>query len=281
MRRRAHLAIGAVCGVMCVLGIMSYAADLRADMEKERSDALARYGGEQVEIVVATEDIAAGDMLDSSNSEKRLWLSELVPDGAVSDLTEISALPVTSPIYAGEVIVEQRFDEHENVALQVPDGKCAVSVPAKAVSAVGGSLAPGSRVDVYSATGSSTDLLASRVLVLSTSSTSLEESEKKPDVTWVVLAVEPEMVEELIAASQKSELYFSLPSEETSGSDASKEDARGLASERRTQGGDEGSAELDATGSGLMDGDASAEAGSVSKTDEVSNKAEGREAKEV
>lgn len=263
MRRRAHLAIGAVCGVMCVAGILSYAADLRADIEQERSEALARYGGEQVEIVVATDDIAVGDMLDSTNSEKRLWLSELVPDGAVSDLADVSALPATSPIYAGEVVVEQRFDEHESVALQVPDGKCAVSVPAKSVSAVGGSLAPGSRVDVYSASGTSTDLLASRVLVLSTSSTSQEESERKSDVTWVVLAVDPEMVEELIAASQKSELYFSLPSEDAQNAASSGKDANTSVSRSRAQGaddkGDEEAKDSRVTGAGATAAGASGE----------------------
>lgn len=226
MRRRVHLAIGALCGVLCVAGILAYAADLRADVDQERSEALARYGGEQVEILVATDDIAVGDMLDTTNAEKRLWLSELVPDDAISDHADVAALPATSPIYAGEVVLKHRFDEREEVALQVPDGKCAISVPSKAVTAVGGSLRPGSKVDVYSVSGSATDLLASRVLVLSTSTTSEEkDANRKSDVTWVTLALDPSMVEEVIAASQKSELYFSLPSENTSADGAAKNES--------------------------------------------------------
>ena len=223
MRRRVHLAIGALCGALCVAGILAYAADLRADVDQERSEALARYGGEQVEILVATDDIAVGDMLDTTNAEKRLWLSELVPDDAISDHADVAALPVTSPIYAGEVVLRHRFDEREEVALQVPDGKCAISVPSKAVTAVGGSLRPGSKVDVYSVSGSATDLLASRVLVLSTSTTSEEkDANRKSDVTWVTLALDPAMVEEVITASQKSELYFALPSESASANGAAK-----------------------------------------------------------
>lgn len=214
MRRRANLIAGVVCGAVCVAGILSYSADLRADVEAQRAEALARYGGEQVEVLVATSDIAVGETLDATNSEKRLWLGELVPDDAVVDSQDVAALPATSPIYAGEVVLERRFDEHESVALQVPDGKCAVSVPAKAVSAVGGSVGPGSYVDVYAASGASTDLLASRVLVLSTSTTSDEkDSGKDADVTWVALAVEPDQVAEVITAAQKSELYFTLPAE--------------------------------------------------------------------
>lgn len=214
MKRRIHLVVGAVCGILCVAGILSYASDLRAEVEEERAAALSRYGGEQVEILVATEDVAVGDLLDSTNSEKRLWLSELVPEGAVSDAEDMATKPATSPIYAGEVVLKHRFDERETVALQVPDGKCAISLPAKAVSTVGGSVGPGSYVDVYAASGTATDLLASQVLVLSTSATSEEEADKKSDVSWVTLAVDPEAVEELITASQKSELYFALPAEE-------------------------------------------------------------------
>ncbi|MDO4442836.1 MAG: Flp pilus assembly protein CpaB [Slackia sp.] len=224
MRRRVHLAVGILCGVVCVAGILAYTSDLESDLDRERAEALARYGGEQVEILVATDDVAVGDTLDSTNSEKRLWLSELIPEGAVSDGDEVASLPATSPIYAGEVVLKHRFDEHETVALQVPDGKCAVSVPAKAVSTVGGSIAPGSYVDVYSSSGSATDLLASRVLVLSTSTTIEEESEKKSEVTWVTLAVGPDAVEELITASQKSELYFVLPAD---GNDSVARDAAG------------------------------------------------------
>lgn len=214
MKRRIHLVVGVACGILCVAGILSYASDLRAEVEEERAAALSRYGGEQVEIFVATEDVAVGDLLDSTNSEKRLWLSELVPEGAVSDAAALAAKPATSPIYAGEVVLKHRFDDRETVALQVPDGKCAISLPAKAVSTVGGSVGPGSYVDVYAASGTATDLLASQVLVLSTSATSQEETEKKSDVSWVTLAVDPEAVEELITASQKSELYFALPAEE-------------------------------------------------------------------
>ncbi len=237
MRRRVHLAIGALCGALCVAGILAYAADLRADVDQERSEALARYGGEQVEILVATDDIAVGDMLDTTNAEKRLWLSELVPDDAISDHADVAALPATSPIYAGEVVLRHRFDEREEVALQVPDGKCAISVPSKAVTAVGGSLRPGSKVDVYSVSGSATDLLASRVLVLSTSTTSEEkDANRKSDVTWVTLALDPSMVEEVITASQKSELYFSLPSENTSAGGAEKSESSSNAARNASDG---------------------------------------------
>ena len=254
MRRRGHLIAGVLCGVLCVAGILSYTSDVRSDFEQERAEAFSRYGGEQVEILVATDDVAAGDMLDSTNSEKRLWLSELIPDGALADASDVAGIPATSPIYAGEVVLKHRFDERETVALQVPDGKCAVSVPAKAVSAVGGSVGPGSYVDVYASSGSATDLMASRVLVLSTSATAEEDGEKKSDMAWVTLAVEPAAVEEFITASQKSELYFVLPADENDLPDFEKE------------GGSEGDEPISSDGEKALSGgfsqEATADAGS-------------------
>ena len=78
----------------------------------------------------------------------------------------------------------------------MPEGLTALSVPAKDVQAVGGAVAAGSRVDVYATGGTSTDVLASGVLVLATSASA------------------PESVQEIVAAAQKTELYFTLPGSE-------------------------------------------------------------------
>lgn len=102
-----------------------------------------------------------------------------------------------APLYKGEVLLEARFNSVQRQTLQVPEGLCAVSVPSKSVTAVGGSLAPGTIVDVYATSGLGTDLVASRVEVLSTSALAADGKESgSPDVTWVTLAVKPGLVEE-------------------------------------------------------------------------------------
>ena len=97
--------------------------------------------------------------------------------------------------------------------LDVPEGLTALSVPAKDVQAVGGAVAAGSRVDVYATGGTSTDVLASGVLVLATSA-SAQESTTDAKVSWITVAVAPESVQEIVAAAQKTELYFTLPGSE-------------------------------------------------------------------
>lgn len=112
----------------------------------------------------------------------------------------------------GEVVVLKRF-EGSNVTLDVPEGLAALSVPAKDVQAVGGSLAAGETADLYAVGGTSTVLLARDVLVLATSSTGSEGAQT--ELSWVTVAIAPESVQEIIDASQKSELYFVLPSAES------------------------------------------------------------------
>lgn len=214
MRRKKSLIAGIVCGLLCVAAILLYAQELNAQVEAERAEALARFGGEQVEAYVATKDIAAGETVNSANSEKRLWVGELLPQDAVLDLAAVEGKTLSSPVYTGEVVSMRRFEEKGTPALQVPEGLCAVSVPSKSVSAVGGSVTAGSTVDVYATSGTATERLAASVLVLSTSATSVEGGDdSEADISWVTLAVAPDLVEELIAAAQKTELYFTLPSE--------------------------------------------------------------------
>lgn len=103
--------------------------------------------------------------------------------------------------------------------LQVPDGLCAVSVPAKAVSAVGGSVRVGDKVNVYSTSAKSTDLLVANVEVLATSASTGAKKDETSDVSWITLAAKPSEVNELIAAAGVSDLYFTLPSEKFVASD--------------------------------------------------------------
>ncbi len=214
MKEARSLIVGIACGIVCIAGLLLYTNEVQAAVAAEKAEALSRYGATQVEVYVASRDIAAGSKADSSNVERKTMPSELLPEGSVTELSQIEGSSAQSEVYKGEVLVAKRFEEVSGVSINVPDGMCAVSVPAKAVSAVGGSVAPGSEVNVYSTTATSTDLLAANVCVLSTSaSASSSKKETSTDVSWITLAVKPALVSELIAAAGASDLYFTLPSE--------------------------------------------------------------------
>lgn len=214
-KKRKSVILCVSCGFLCAVCVFIYTQSVRAEAEDTRNAALARYGGEQIEVCVAKRDIAAGEKIDSSCYELKLWLADLLPDDAVRNSNDILGKQLTSSIVSGEVITSKRFQDSA-VSLEVPAGLSAVSVPAKDVSAVGGAINAGMHIDVYATGNISTSLIAHNVLVLATSTTFSEGS--STSVTWITLAVEPSSVQELVAASQTTTLYFVLPSEEAENS---------------------------------------------------------------
>ncbi len=215
MKQKQMTAVAIGCGAACALCMGLFMASVQGQADAARAEALARYGGEQVEVCVATRDIASGERVDLSAVETKLWVADLLPENAVRSNGDVVGRTATSPILKGEVVSEKRF-ENSRTSIEVPAGKQAVSVPAKAVQAVGGAVRPGMNVDVYSAGDSSTTAIARSVLVLATSvgeSGSLTSS----DAGWITLAVEPEKTQEIIAASNKTNLYFVIPGEGVEG----------------------------------------------------------------
>lgn len=213
LSKNKKLTIICVCaGVLCAICMFIYTQSVKSNADAARQEAMSKYGGEQLEVCVAKRDIAAGETIDSSCVETKLWLADLLPDGAIRSSNEILGKQVTSSIVSGEVISNKRFKDI-TIDLEVPAGLSAVSVPAKDVSAVGGALKAGMHIDIYATGNMSTTLIAHSVLVLTTSS-SFSDTSSSSTVSWITLAVEPEKVQELVAASQKATLYFVLPSEE-------------------------------------------------------------------
>lgn len=209
MKQKQMTLIAVGCGVACATCVGAFMASVQGAADSARAEALARFGGEQVEVCVATRDIAPGERVDLSAIETKLWIADLLPEGSMQSSADIAGQVATSAIIKGEVISSKRF-ESERASLEVPAGKEAVSVPAKTVQAVGGAIRAGMSVDVYSSGSSGTSLIAGNVVVLDTS---MGDSGfiTSSDTGWITLGVEPEKVQELVAASNKTTLYFVLP----------------------------------------------------------------------
>lgn len=199
------------CGLISVICIITYTYSVKQNAESARVEAMSRYGGEQLEICVSSRDIAAGETIDSACIDVKMWIADLLPEDAVRNSHDILGKQTTSSIIKGEVISNKRFQDN-SISLEVPAGLSAVSVPAKDVSAVGGAISAGMHIDVYSTGNTSTTIIAQNVQVLATN-TSFGDKSSSSQVSWITLAVEPSMVQELVSASQKSTLYFVIPSE--------------------------------------------------------------------
>lgn len=211
MKRSKTAVFGIVCGLACAACVFMYLQGVRGEADEARAEALARYGGEQLEVCVAKRDIAAGETIEAEAVDTRLWVADLLPSEAIRTSGDVIGKKVSSTILSGEVLSERRFNNAE-AQLDIPSGLTAVSVPAKDVRAVGGAVVAGSRADMYATGGTSTDLIASDVLILATSASSQDDGSGEK-VSWVTVAVASETVQEIVSAAQKTELYFTLPSE--------------------------------------------------------------------
>lgn len=233
--KKGALVAGLLCGAVCAVCVFSYASLIRGEADSARAEAMERYGGEQVEVLVATKDIYPGETLNSSNSTTKTWLSDLLPEECISTLGDVKDAQVSSMIVKGEAISKRRFDSSA-ASIDVPEGCVALSVPAQDVQTVGGSLCAGCLVDVY-ATGSQTACIGKNILVLATNVEGGNSSKSK--VSWVTLAVPLDQSQEFVTASQSMDIYFVLPAKSSdsssgdsqNGGEASSETASGASDE--------------------------------------------------
>ena len=205
MRKRGTTVLALLCGVACAACVLAYTQQVEASAAAQRTEALARYGGDQVEVCVATRSIAEGEVVDAANTTTRLWLVDLLPADPVTSLADVAGKQATSPIVAGEVLSHVRFDAAGS-SVSVPAGLQAVGVELGSAQAVGGAISAGAVVDVYAAGASATTLIAANVLVAAVSDVASGR-------VAVTLAVDPDHVEEIIATTQTASLYLTLPAQ--------------------------------------------------------------------
>lgn len=207
------LIAGCACGVLCALCVGGYVFSVHDEVKTAQADALAKYGGEQVQVCVAKHDLAAGQTIAESDIEERLWVATLLPADAVTNRKDAVGKQLGSTVLSGEVVSAARFGREQS-SVDVPDGMYAVSVPAREVQAVGGALQPGSKTDVYSIGGNGAKRIAASVLVLATSSA--KDVKTNDADAWITLALPPSRVQEIVQAADGLTLYFALPSKSVS-----------------------------------------------------------------
>lgn len=207
MKKSKTMIAGIISALVCGLCVLSYMGIVQQEADSARNEAIARYGGEQVEVLVAKRDINPGEVIDASNTFKKLWISDLLPEGSITNASDAYGKKVASFVANGEVLLTKRF-ETSSLGIEVPEGLVALSVPAQDIKAVGGAITKGTKVDVY-AVGTSTTCLGRDIAVLATSNA--DEASTGQKMNWITLALEPAKVQEFVSAAENLEIYFTLP----------------------------------------------------------------------
>ena len=198
MKRGTRILISLACGVLAAACAYLYAADVRAEAEGVREELLAQYGGDTVAVCVATREIEPGETLVESDVSLEDWVPSLLPTDAETSVRDVAGRQVTSRVPEGAVLCSAYFERHDD----------ALEVPADEEHAVGGAVMPGDRVDVYVSQGGVADRLCNAQVI--DTSARVAEAEGAA-VTWVTLAVSPDRVSEVLAATALGSVSLTLP----------------------------------------------------------------------
>ena len=218
-----RLALAILAGLLAACLMFLYAGNLEAEAQLAQSTAMREYGGPRTEVLVATRNVLAGEELNADNATMKPWLSDLLPQGAVTSPEEAYGMTLTTPLWANEPVLLAKLGTADRL-IQVPDGLSAVSIPISDDMAVGGSILPGSSVDVYAIGATQVRLVIADVLVLEASNgigtgevAAREQAgvvlgnSSRAALKWVTLAVSDETIAELLSAARDNTISLVLP----------------------------------------------------------------------
>lgn len=226
---KKRLILALLAGILAALLMYLYAGSLEAQAQAAQNAAIDEYGGARTEVLVATRYILAGEELSADNTTMMPWLSGLLPQGAVTNASEAYGKTTSVPVWANEPLLAVKLGGGGEL-IEVPMGLSAVCIPISDDMAVGGSLLPGSSVDVYAIGAHEVSLVLADVLVLEASNgigagrageqedTSVVlGGSSRAALKWVTLAVADATIPELLSAARDSKLSLILPGENAGG----------------------------------------------------------------
>ena len=216
MTRRFRFALSGSCAVLAALLCTLYGQHVHDEADRVRAEALERYGGEVVRLVVAPEGLEAGEVVDGRNVIERDWLADLAPDGAVVDLEEVMGDEVTIPAAAGAPLTALNFRDSED-AVEVPSGRVALSLPVSESLGLPPSAVAGTVLAAYRASDIGVSLVSADLQVLRTASETSVVGARGSVVGArgsVTVAVSPGAVASVLSASAEGTLRLALPADD-------------------------------------------------------------------
>ncbi|MGB8021495.1 MAG: Flp pilus assembly protein CpaB [Candidatus Nanopelagicales bacterium] len=221
--------------VLLVASVMVAAlGTLMVFLYASKAQSAAAAGQSPVEVLVATDSIPAGStgaaIMASGDVELRTLPKASVPEGALSNVTGVTALLNAAPIYAGQVLIADMFTGASNTtALTLPKGTMAMSVELEDPERVAGFVTPGSDVAVFASVdmkdkdnedlGRWSDLLLDRVRVVAVGPSTLRpnsdgdsKSTNTEEIPTAILtlAVTTEQAKRLALTYSSGDLHLAL-----------------------------------------------------------------------
>ncbi len=142
----------------------------------------------------------------------------VAPIGFFTSFDDVKGRVATTPITRSEILIEERFAQHEagsTLAALVGENMRAVAVRVNDVVGVAGFLLPGNRVDVVSARKTAdrrvvTETILKNIKVLAVDQTAATDTNEPLIVRAVTLEVSPKQAETLVQARTEGQIQLTL-----------------------------------------------------------------------
>ena len=226
--RQVLMLSGAVAVVMFafIFFVLSFLTDSK---KVEEGVALDKPVSEMVSVVAAKSDISPRTMIRENMVQLKQVSADMVPDGAIKNVTEIVNVPARTMIFAGDILTENKVYMDMGQAGfvgSIPPNCRAVSIDVNSVTSVDGFAKPGDYVDLLLVEKDNktvtTNVLLQNILLLSinqnmnTDTTASTENSENSNTTAIdnpsiaTLALKPDEAIQLISASKLGEIYLML-----------------------------------------------------------------------
>lgn len=192
----------------------------------------------QVAVFTVNTELSTGTILDPKYITPTVMPENLVPDGAITDKSQLQDMLVKQKLFKGDILRQERLvkkGEGSSLASLIGKNKRAISIRVNDVVGVAGFLLPGNKVDVLSTYQTpnkrvATDVILSNVKILAIDQKASNDENKPQLVRAVTLELDLEQAEVLMNARDKGSIQLALrnPNDQTETIDylaASKEDS--------------------------------------------------------
>jgi len=183
----------------------------------------------QVTVFTVNTELPTGTILDPKYIGSSVMPEDLVPDGAITDKSQLQDMLVKQKLFKGDILKIQRLvkkGEGSSLASLIGKNMRAVSIRVNDVVGVAGFLLPGNKVDVLSTYKSkgkrvTTDVILSNVKILAIDQRASNDENKPQIVRAVTLELSLEQAELLMSARDKGRIQLALrnPNEQSNTAD--------------------------------------------------------------
>ncbi|MDO4536752.1 MAG: SAF domain-containing protein [Coriobacteriales bacterium] len=212
MNKRKRMLISLGCALLSVLICLLYARQVEGEAERTRTEALERYGGEVVSLVVANRTLEAGETVSTRDVELRDWVASLAPKDAQTKLEEVVGKEISEPVAEGAPLTALNFREASELA-EIPPGHVAVAIPVTDKLGVSSAIPVGSHVIAYRTDCDGTQLIAGDATILSSPGAAGSSAGR----STISVAVGSDDVSSVLAASTEGSLRLVIPADDVRG----------------------------------------------------------------